>query len=107
LPMIQSGKLKALAVTGSTRHPAAPDVPTVAESGYPKYELLTFLGFGVDARTPEPVVKRLEAAMLRVINDRALRERIVKNSGAEIGGASAAEMDAYIKREAASFGELA
>jgi tripartite-type tricarboxylate transporter receptor subunit TctC len=107
LPMIQAGKLHVLAVTGSKRHSAMPNSPTISESGYPNYELMTFLGFGVDAKTPEATVKRLEAAMLKVIADPALRERIVKQSGAEIGGANATEFSEFIRREFTTYGELA
>src|SRR5690606_27097501 len=101
LPMIQEGKLRVLAVTGAKRHSAVPQVPTISESGYPGYELLTFLGFGVDAKTAEPVFKQLEGTMLQVISDPALRNRIIKQSDAEIDGRPSIEFSGYIHQEAA------
>ena len=62
-PQIEQGKLKAIAVTGATRSPLLPNVPTVAESGYPDFDLRFWMGFFIREGTPEPVVQKLNAAL--------------------------------------------
>jgi tripartite-type tricarboxylate transporter receptor subunit TctC len=66
LPLIQSGKLRALAVTGTTRQDALPDVPTVAEAGVPGFELTSWLDFMAPAATPEPVLQILSDEIGRI-----------------------------------------
>ena len=60
-PQIQAGKLRALAVTSAKRFPLLPDLPTIAESGYPNFESLAWNGVLVPAATPKPVIARLNA----------------------------------------------
>ncbi len=67
LPLIEAGKLKALAVTSDERVPAAPDVPTVKESGIADYNMYIFVGYGVRADTPQPVFNKLEALLQEVV----------------------------------------
>jgi tripartite-type tricarboxylate transporter receptor subunit TctC len=69
LPMIRSGQLKGLAITTKQRSPLAPDIPTVAESGVPGFEGISWLGLVAPARTPEPVIARLNAELTAVLND--------------------------------------
>jgi tripartite-type tricarboxylate transporter receptor subunit TctC len=63
LPLIRDGKLRAFGVTSHTRSPLAPDLPTIAESGVPDYEVLTFNGIVAPARTPAAIVNRLNGAI--------------------------------------------
>jgi tripartite-type tricarboxylate transporter receptor subunit TctC len=63
LPMIRAGQLKGLAITTSRRSTLAPDIPTVAESGVPGFEGITWLGLAAPAKTPEPVIARLAAEL--------------------------------------------
>ena len=65
LPMIRAGQLKGLAITTSQRSTLAPDIPTVAESGVPGFEGITWLGLAAPAKTPEPVIARLGAELKR------------------------------------------
>ena len=67
MPHVKAGKLKALAVTSSTRSPVAPDVPTVAESGLPGYEAIAWNGLLAPAGTPPEVVARLNAELKKVL----------------------------------------
>ena len=66
-PQIQAGKLRALAVTSAKRFPLLPDLPTIAESGYPKFESLAWNGVLVPAATPKPVIARLNAEINAVL----------------------------------------
>ena len=70
LPMIRQGKLKGLAITTSQRSALAPDIPTVAESGLPGFEGITWLGLAAPAKTPEPVIARLAAELKAVLADK-------------------------------------
>ena len=70
LPMIRAGQLKGLAITTSQRSTLAPDIPTVAESGVPGFEGITWLGLAAPAKTPEPVITRLAAELKAVLADK-------------------------------------
>jgi len=63
----RDGKLRALAVTGPKRTPAAPEIPTVAESGVPGYEVTTFYGVSAPAKTPKPIIDRLHSEVVRIV----------------------------------------
>lgn len=69
LPMIRQGKLKGVAITTKERSRLAPDIPTVAESGVPGFEGITWLGLAAPAKTPEPVVRRLDTELRAVLAD--------------------------------------
>ncbi|GAA5232604.1 tripartite tricarboxylate transporter substrate binding protein [Verticiella sediminum] len=75
MPYVASGKLKALAVTSAQRSPAAPDVPTLAESGLEGYEALAWNGLLLPAKTPEPVVERLNDAVRAVLDRPEVRKQ--------------------------------
>jgi tripartite-type tricarboxylate transporter receptor subunit TctC len=67
LPMIRQGKLKGLAITTSQRSALAPDIPTVAESGLPGFEGITWLGLAAPAKTPAPIIQRLDKGLRAVL----------------------------------------
>ena len=67
LPQVRMGKLKGLAITTRQRSPLAPDIPTVAESGVPGFEGITWLGLAAPARTPDPVIARLDKELTAVL----------------------------------------
>lgn len=75
MPYVQGGKLRALAVTGAARSPAAPNVPTVAESGLAGYEATAWNGLMAPAGTPEPVVRRLSEALRKVLGRPDLQQK--------------------------------
>jgi tripartite-type tricarboxylate transporter receptor subunit TctC len=66
-PQIQAGKLRAIAVTTAKRFPLLPDLPSIAESGYPGFEALAWNGVLVAAGTPQPIVARLNAQMNAIL----------------------------------------
>ncbi len=78
LPHIASGKLRALAVTSSSRVEILPDVPTVAESGYPGFEAIAWQSFVAPAGTPKEIVSRLSRAINAILVRPAVKERILK-----------------------------
>ena len=81
LPFIRSGTVRALAVTSIKRSPALPDVPTVAESGYPGFEVNEWLGVAAPAGTPRPIIDKLHAEIARFITQPATRARLAKPTG--------------------------
>lgn len=76
LPHITSGKLRALAVTSKTRSPLLPNVPTVAELGYPQFESTAWWALFAPAKLPEPISKKLRVDTERVAQSAAFRERL-------------------------------
>ncbi|HEX6705305.1 MAG TPA: tripartite tricarboxylate transporter substrate binding protein [Albitalea sp.] len=76
LQHVKSGKLRALAVSSAQRNPLYPDVPTVAESGYPGFSALSWSGLSVARGTPQPVVDRLEAELTKIMESPAIRHRM-------------------------------
>jgi tripartite-type tricarboxylate transporter receptor subunit TctC len=74
MPQVRSGRLRALATTGSTRSPALPDIPTVAES-LPGYEASLWYGFVGPARLPADIVQRLNAEIIAILKQPAVRDR--------------------------------
>jgi len=66
---VDTGKARPIAVAAANRHPAFPDVPTVAEAGYPGYEVFEVAGFAIHAETPEPLYQALEAVLARIASD--------------------------------------
>jgi tripartite-type tricarboxylate transporter receptor subunit TctC len=76
VPHVRAGKVKAIAVTSARRASTLPDVPTVAESGYPGYEVNVFAGFFMPAGTPKPVVDRYHEAVLKVMAMAEIKEQL-------------------------------
>jgi tripartite-type tricarboxylate transporter receptor subunit TctC len=81
LPQIEGGKLKALAVTSPKRVSTLPDVPSVAELGYPNAIAMGWIGIHAPAGTTADKIRKLEAASEAILKDPALRERLIKQGG--------------------------
>lgn len=97
-PYVKSGRLRAIAVSSARRSIAAPDVPTVAESGLPGFEYVGWYGVLAPAGTPRTIIERLHAEFVKILNLPDLRERLLTN-GAEPVGNSPAEFEAFVKVE--------
>lgn len=76
LPFVKAGKVRALVVTSTERNPLYPDVPTVAESGYPGFSAVSWTGLSAPKGTPKPIIDKLEAAMAAAFADPAVRSRL-------------------------------
>ncbi len=105
IPHVKSGKLRGLAVTSLTRNPALPDMPTVSEAGVPGYESITWHSIVVPARTPKPIVKRLNAELVKIVNLPDVKERIQGN-GLTTVGSTPEQLSALIKEELIMYGKL-
>lgn len=106
LPLIRSGKLRPLATTGLTRSRDLPDVPTIAELGFPGYSQYVWIGFGVHGKTPDAVAQRLEAALQEVVAQPEFKAFIAANGNAEIIGLDGRRTAALISSEMARYREL-
>ena len=95
---IKAGKLRALAVTGATRSPQLPDVPTVMESGVPGYEAYVWMGLLAPKGTPPAIVERLNREVLAVLAEDEVK-RYMANAGIEIVGSTPAEFGAFFRAE--------
>jgi tripartite-type tricarboxylate transporter receptor subunit TctC len=84
---IKAGKLRALAQTGLKRSPALPEVPTVAESGVPGYESLSWSGIAVPAGTPRAVIEKLNKDLNTVLATPEMRQKLEEQGAETIGGA--------------------
>ena len=105
LPLIKSGKLKALAVTGPRREKSLPDVPTMAELGLPSMTTEVFFGLVAPPGTPDAVVVKLADAMKVALTDPALREAL-SNSGNEPQSSTPQQFRAQVDKEGARFQAL-
>ncbi len=76
LPQVRAGKLRALAVTSLQRNPLYPEVPTVAESGFPGFQALSWSGLSAIRGTPQPVIDKVEAAMKKIMAAPEFRQRL-------------------------------
>ncbi len=98
LPHIRSGKLKALAITSPERSPLTPNVPTIAESGFPGYDMDTWIATFVPRATPAAVIKLLHEATLEALKSPQVRERIESQAGRIIGG-SPEQLDTLVAED--------
>jgi tripartite-type tricarboxylate transporter receptor subunit TctC len=96
---IRAGQIKALAVTAPTRVPDLPDVPTLAESGFPGIGSMNWNGLFAPAKTPKPVIDKLFAATIAVMRDPELQELFNKRAVPMALSASPAEFDAFVRSE--------
>ena len=98
LPHIRSGKLRALAVTGTHRAPQLPDVPTLAEAGFPGYSAYVWLGLLAPKGTPTPIVERLNRDVLAALDSVEVKNYMA-NASIEALGTTPAEFAAFFRAE--------
>ena len=104
-PLVAAGKLRALAIAAPERAARLPDVPTVAETVVPGFEVYEWNGILVPARTPAEVVETLHRAITESLKDPEVRQRF-DDLGARIVGSTPAEFDAFLKTESNKWGEV-
>jgi tripartite-type tricarboxylate transporter receptor subunit TctC len=96
LPHAKAGRIKTIASTGRKRSAASPQIPTISEAGVPGYEVVGWYGLAAPARTPGPVIDRLNTTINNALPD--LRERY-EGLGMDLAGGSSAEFGAFLKSE--------
>ena len=95
---IQAGKLRAIAVTTAKRFPLLPDLPSIAESGYPGFEALAWNGIVVPAATPKPVIARLNAEINAIFKEPEVVQKM-QAQGFDLVGGTPEQFGALMKRE--------
>ena len=102
IQFVRSGRLRALAVTTKTRSAAAPDVPTVAELGYPDFEASSWFALLGPANLPREVVTRTNAEVVRILKQPAIRDKL-SHQGADPVGSTPEELADYMRAETAKW----
>jgi tripartite-type tricarboxylate transporter receptor subunit TctC len=105
LPQVKAGKLKALAITGKTRSPLLPDVPTVTEAGYPGATFENWYGLVVPAATPAAVKDRIGKAFVAALGDKEVHEKLTQ-LGADVVASTPRQFDSYIRSEMKRWSEV-
>jgi tripartite-type tricarboxylate transporter receptor subunit TctC len=105
MPHIQGGKVKGLAVTSATRSPALPDVPTVAESGFPGFEANGWLAIFVPNGTPPAVIAKLNAEIGKVMQSAEMKKQLLAQ-GVEARASTPEQLGAMVKSETAKWGKI-
>jgi len=105
LPVVREQKLRALAVTSLARSPIIPELPTLAESGFPGFEAISWFGLLAPAGTPAPVIAKVNAEIARIAADAETRQRVAQ-LGLDIAVSSPEELAAVIKADIAKWAKV-
>ena len=105
VPHVQAGKARGIAVTGTRRAAAVPDIPTIAEAGVPGYAATNWYGLLATAKTPQPVIDRLNREMVAALKAPEVVEGL-KSRGIDAAPSSPAEFTAYIRAETTKWGKV-
>ena len=105
LPHAQAGRLRPIAVGTSQRSPALPNVPTVAESGYPGFEVSLWLGFFAPKGTPKPILTRLQKELTDIANNAEMKAQFEKNGASAVTN-TPAEMNMLMRTELEKYGKV-
>lgn len=105
IPQIQSGKVRGLAATGATRIEVLPALPTVAEAGVPGYQNTTWNAIAAPARTPQPIIERLNGEFAAILQMPDVKEA-ARVEGSTIVGGTPAQCRDFLKAEYGKFGKL-
>ena len=99
LPLIKDGRLRALAITTPQRSKITPEIPTIIESGVPSFDVVTWYGLFLPAKTPKPIIDKLNATIVKFIGDEDMGQRLA-NDGAEARASTPAGLTKYMREEA-------
>ena len=102
---VKAGRLRPIALSGTKRTPAAPGIPTVAESGIPGFAVTSWFGVAAPAKTPRPIVDRLNGEIVRALATPELRERM-EGMGADPVGNTPEQYTRFVENEIAKWGKV-
>jgi len=106
LAQVKAGKLRAIGVAIPKRSPYLPDVPTIAEQGYPGFESVGWIGLAAPAKTPAPILDRLNAEIRKMLQDPAVKERLDQLAFTPVGD-TRAEFNTWVRNEIAKWSRVA
>jgi tripartite-type tricarboxylate transporter receptor subunit TctC len=98
MPQVRGGQVRGLAVTTAQRFPTAPELPTVAESGVPGFDVSSWYAFLVPARTPPDIVRKMHADTVTALSDPTVKARLQEH-GVLVIGSTPAELARHLKSE--------
>ena len=104
MPHVKSGKLRGLGIATLKRSSFLPDLPTIAEAGYPGFEAVGWIGIAAPGKTPPPILDKLNAEMVRILNQPDVKERLSTLAFTPVGD-TREQFAAYIKSEIAKWGK--
>lgn len=90
IPQVKAGKVRALAITSAKRSPVAPDLPTIAELGFPGFEVIGWFGWLAPARTPNEIVSRLNGDIVKALRSADIQDRLITLGSEPVGNSSQA-----------------
>jgi tripartite-type tricarboxylate transporter receptor subunit TctC len=105
LPFVRGGKLHSLGVTTAQRSPIAPELPTIAESGLPGYEVSTWFGIFVPSGTPRPAVNQLNQALAQIVKSPSMQERLSRDGLTGVAS-SPEEFAKEVARDTEKYGKV-
>lgn len=105
MPHVKSGKLRALAMTSAKRWPAAPDVPTMAEAGYPQMTTGSWIGLLAPAKTPQALVSKLSADVQAVLEMPEVRDKLIEYGIEPVGG-TPEQFDTFMRAESIRWADV-
>jgi tripartite-type tricarboxylate transporter receptor subunit TctC len=106
LPQAKSGKVRPIAVGTAKRSPALPDVPTVAESGYPGFEVSLWLGFFAPKGTPVAIINRLHSELVKIVLSPEMKEQLERNGAEPAHNVSSLDLERLVKAEIAKYSKV-
>jgi tripartite-type tricarboxylate transporter receptor subunit TctC len=98
-PLLKAGKMKGLAVSGKSRNPLIPDVPTFAEAGLPNFDASFYFGLAAPAGTPRDIVTKFAAESAKIVNTAEFKEKYLNNLGFEPVGDTPEQFAAFLKQD--------
>ncbi len=105
LPQVRAGRLRALGITSAKRSQAAPEIPTIAESGLPGYDFTSWFGVLAPADTPKEIITKLNTEIVKILNTPELKDRLSKD-GADLVAGTSEEFASYLKAETAKWARV-
>jgi tripartite-type tricarboxylate transporter receptor subunit TctC len=105
MPHVQAGRLRALAVSSGKRFSAAPEIPTVAESGVPGFDVSSWYALFAPAKTPPEIVRKINADAVAIMREPQIRQRL-EGLGLEVAASTPEELGAFFKAEMAKWGPV-
>ncbi len=105
VPHVQSGKLRALAITSPKRSLAVPEVPTITEAGFPEIDIVGWNGVSVPIKTPRALVYKLNADIRKVLNHKEMQERMIA-AGFDLADTTLEQFDAYVKKDVTLYNRI-